>query len=388
MQSLHGRVTISGNQERFVARITRNPNRPAPFRSVEGLLLTNGLNAEPGFRVYFALGTTQDPIAKFDYGSVITLPDSLAYLTDGDIVSVRPASSEIRVLYRRNSRFNSLLVTGACNNMCVMCSQPPVGAQNSDLLHEILDAIPLMDISTPELVITGGEPTLLKDELFELIRSCGSFLPHTSLLLLTNGRFFAYLTYTQELASLRNTNLTVAIPLYSDIAHEHEYIVQAKGSFDQTILGLMNLGRCSQRIELRVVIHRLNFHRLPSLADFITRNLPFVAHVALMGMEPVGFAKANLENLWIDPVDYSSQLTEAVRTLQRHHISTSLYNHQLCTIDRSLWPVARQSISDWKNLFVEVCDECDVRHQCGGFFASSATRHSRAINKIQLVLDT
>jgi hypothetical protein len=66
--------------------------------------------------------------------------------------------------------------------------------------------------------------------------------PQTSLLLLSNGRLFAYLTYTQELASLKHPNLPVAIPLYSDIAHEHEFLVQAKGSFDQTIFGADELG--------------------------------------------------------------------------------------------------------------------------------------------------
>src|SRR5450755_4479247 len=119
MQSLHGRVAVSRARERFVARITRNSNRPVPFRSVEGLLLTNGVNPEPGFRAYFALSTTEQASTQQNFGSVIILPYSLAYVTDGDIVSVRPASSEIRVLYRRNSRFNSLLVTGACNNLCV-----------------------------------------------------------------------------------------------------------------------------------------------------------------------------------------------------------------------------------------------------------------------------
>jgi hypothetical protein len=100
-------------------------------------------------------------------------------------------------------------------------------------------------------------------------------------------------------------------------------------------------------------------------------------------MEPVDFAKANVEDLWIDPVDYSSQLSAAAHLLQRNHICTSIYNHQLCTIDKSIWPMARQSISDWKNLFVEECNGCDVRHQCGGFFASSATNHSRAIKRTE-----
>lgn len=382
MQSLHGRTSISGTEERFIARITRNPYRPAPFRPIEALLVLDESNYEPGFRAYFTITSGNGVGGSSEQPGVIPLPESLRYLTDGDIVSVRPTTGEIRVLYRKNSRFNSLLVTDSCNNKCVMCSQPPIDGQDHVLLNETLEAIPLMDVNTPELVITGGEPTLLKDRLFELICSCNSFLPRTSLLLLSNGRFFAYLRFCQELARLKHPDLTVAVPLYSDVAHEHDYIVQARGAFDQTLTGLMNLARCSQRIELRIVVHKHNFQRLPSLAEFITRNLPFVSHVALMGMEPVGYAKANLESLWVDPVDYGLQLTRAVRTLQRHRICASIYNHQLCTLDKSLWAVARQSISDWKNLFLDECTGCDIRSQCGGFFASSAQWHSRAIAKV------
>jgi His-Xaa-Ser system radical SAM maturase HxsC len=144
----------------------------------------------------------------------------------------------------------------------------------------------------------------------------------------------------------------------------------------------MNLGRCGQRIELRVVIHRLNYERLPDLAEFITRNFPFVAHVALMGMEPTGYAKANLDQLWVDPSVYGSLLHEAVRQLDRHHLCVSIYNHQLCTLQPELWRYARQSISDWKDVFLDECGKCSVRGQCCGFFASAVDHHSSAVRAI------
>jgi hypothetical protein len=41
---------------------------------------------------------------------------------------------------------------------------------------------------------------------------------------------------------------------------------------------------------------------------WIARNLPFVDHVALMGLENTGFAIANEALLWIDPMDYCDDL--------------------------------------------------------------------------------
>jgi MoaA/NifB/PqqE/SkfB family radical SAM enzyme len=83
----------------------------------------------------------------------------------------------------------------------------------------------------------------------------------------------------------------------------HDFVVQATGAFDQTLRGIMNLAINRVPVEIRVVVHKLTYERLPDLAGFIARNLPFVSHVALMGLEPTGFTKSNMEALWIDPVD-------------------------------------------------------------------------------------
>ena|ERR1700686_547244 len=96
----------------------------------------------------------------------------------------------------------------------------------------------------------------------------------------------------------------IGIPLYSDIASKHDFVVQAKGAFDETVRGIMNLARVGQRIEIRFVIHQQTFSRLAHTPRFIARNLPFVDQVALMGLEITGFTKANLGALWIDPIEY------------------------------------------------------------------------------------
>ena len=95
----------------------------------------------------------------------------------------------------------------------------------------------------------------------------------------------------------------------------HDYVVQAAGAFDETVRGILNLGQLRQRIEIRVVVHKQTAPYLAEIAEFIARNLTFVDQVALMGLEMIGFARANIENLWIDPVDYQQQLIEAVRDL-------------------------------------------------------------------------
>jgi hypothetical protein len=125
--------------------------------------------------------------------------------------------------------------------------------------------------------------------------------------------------------------------------------------------------------------------RLPQLAAFIYRRLPFVSHVALMGLEPMGFAKANRERLWIDPPDYQGELESAVFHLAQRGLRTSIYNLLLRVLDRALWPFARQSISDWKNAYAPECEGCAVRDHCAGFFASAGPAwRSRAVWSFEL----
>lgn len=123
--------------------------------------------------------------------------------------------------------------------------------------------------------------------------------------------------------------------------------------------------------------------RLPQLAEFICRNLPFAAHVALMGMEMYGYVHLNLNALWIDPFDYRSELEEATLCLALHGMNASIYNHQLCAIPKCIRPFARKPISDWKDIYLEECTRCGARPCCGGFFQSATERHSAQIAPVR-----
>jgi His-Xaa-Ser system radical SAM maturase HxsC len=385
MLKLFARTLQRRDADPFVVRITSDYGHMEALRDREGLLLRPDASIFPGgFRIYLAFeGTTFAEHPAED--RLWLLPNELSYLSDGDIVRVNPRRGEFWVMYRRTSNFNSLLLTEQCNSDCVMCSQPPKVADDSHLLQAYLDAIPLMDSVTPELGITGGEPTLLGPRLLALIAACRDALPNTSLHMLSNGRMFSYLSLCRELAALEHPDLMIGIPLYSDIASQHDFVVQADGAFDQTVRGIMNLKRYGLRIEIRVVLHRESVDRLPQLGRFIGRNLPFVDHVALMGLEMMGYVRMNLDALWIDPSAYQDRLVEAVRELIWHKMNVSIYNHQLCVLDRDLWPLARKSISDWKNEYLNCCGECAVRDECGGFFSSSDLRRSTHIKPISAI---
>jgi His-Xaa-Ser system radical SAM maturase HxsC len=312
------------------------------------------------------------------------LGDEFSYLADGDVIRIEPERNAIHAIYRRNSRSNSLLVTERCNNYCVMCSQPPKPHDDSWIVDDLMQAIPLMSPETTEIGITGGEPSLLGARLVELVGQLARYLPATAIHILSNGRGFATGELAKALAQLHHPDLMLGIPLYADVSEIHDYVVQARGAFDETIRGILNLKRYGVRVELRLVIHADTYDGLPAFARFVARNLLFVDHVALMGLELMGFARTNLDALWVDPLDYQHQLREAVVTLDWAGLRVSIYNTPLCVLPPDLHRFARASISDWKNTYMEECEGCGLRAQCGGFFASSSLRRSRGIARVTL----
>ena len=302
----------------------------------------------------------------------------LDYLSDGDVVHVG-RDGFVRTLYRKDSRHNFILFTDQCNSYCLMCSQPPKPIDDFGRLWEHYRLIELVDPETLEIGITGGEPTLFGDEFIRFIRYCEEKLPHTALHVLTNGRMFFYRRFAEQLGEVNHHDIMLGIPLYSDVDSEHDFVVQAAGAFEETVLGLHNLARYNVAVEIRVVVHKQTYARLPQLATFISRNFPFAAHVALMGLELTGFTNQNLDQLWLDPYDYHGQLRTATETLAYAGLNVSIYNQQLCVLDRTLWPYSRKAISDWKNTYPNECRKCGVLEQCGGFFQTGLVKRSAFI---------
>ncbi len=301
----------------------------------------------------------------------------------GDVIVLEPGTGFVRSLFRKADKHHSIFVTEQCNSNCLMCSQPPKDRDDAErLTRRNLQLIQHMDPPPTYVTITGGEPTLLGEKLFVLLEALKKRLPETEVHMLTNGRTFAQSRLTAELAAIAHSKFSVGIPLYSDVPGEHDYIVQSAGAFDETVTGFHQLARYGIRSEVRVVLHKLTIPRLHKLMEYIYRNLTFVEHIALMGLEQIGYTPRNLDELWIDPYDYQRDLEEAVEYLRQRNMPVSIYNHQLCLLPRALWKFARKSISDWKNIYDSECDKCTVAQDCGGFFKWATKRQSDHIRAL------
>lgn len=271
-----------------------------------------------------------------------------------------------------DSNSNVLFVTDQCNNHCVMCCQPPKMKDDIDYyFKKNVALIKTAPKETKNVCITGGEPTLAGDKLFDLIQIIREELPVTDIQILSNGRAFTDRSFTHRLKEIGGEQIFVGVPLHSDYAGDHDRIAGIKGAFTETMLGVYNLADEGIPIELRIVINKMNYQRLPLMAEFIFKNLYFVGWTAWMAMEDTGYATKNAQHIWIEPIDYIPLLCRAVKFLFEWDMPTSIFNIPLCLLPDDYHQFAAQSISDWKTNYLDNCDTCALKENCCGLFATS-----------------
>jgi len=169
-----------------------------------------------------------------------------------------PVLSEIALTYR-------------CNNACRFCyAYSPYrdsGEMTTEEVKRVIDII-VDDAKVPSLSFTGGEPTL-REDLFELIaygREKGLRVN-----LITNGRRCGNKDFVQKLvdAGLNSAQVSIEGP----DSETHDYIVGAKGAFDQMVQGVKNLRETDIYTHCNTTICKPNVDRLEDLVDFLADEL-------------------------------------------------------------------------------------------------------------------
>ena len=286
---------------------------------------------------------------------------------DGDVVLCFPKQGRIERLFRANSRYNTLTLTERCDQLCVMCSQPPRNTNDAWRFPIYEKAISLVSEGAT-ICLSGGEPTLYKDELFSMLENLSVIRPDLNFQILSNGQHVT----ESDIPRLKNlhkqSRILWGIPLYADISTLHEEMVDKDGSFDVLMKNFFVLGSSGATIEIRTVVTALNVLELPSLASFISQHLGFAAYWAIMAMEPIGFARANLKNLFYDHSIAPQPIHKAIDIAIARGLDVKLFNFPLCSIGDRYRRYCEQSISDWKKKYLPDCDECNKIDHCSGFF--------------------
>lgn len=319
----------------------------------------------------------KDDAIRFFPGDVVLSTDvakisALSLCKNYDVFEFQP-NDILSQLYDNSSTDNSFFITPKCNSNCIMCPSPDVSRKqpncaDSNKLIEIAKHIPS---SARHLTITGGEPFMIGPQIFDFIEFLQRKFYCTDCLILTNGRVFAVERYAELLQQSMPRNTIVAIPVHGSTPEKHDQITRAEGSFVQSVLGIKRLLKLGIRIELRIVVTKLNADDVINIASLIIDEMPKIEHVCVMAAEMTGNARQNIEQVWLPYKEAFKRIKPAIRLLIRNGITVRLYNFPLCAVGKEYITLCNKSISPEKVRFDECCKACILRSACGGIFAGT-----------------
>ena len=150
-----------------------------------------------------------------------------------------------------------------CNNRCVFCAQDGLSAEGfskdeKDLVAKAKAACQ----KDSKIAFVGGEPTLHEGLLAAISAAKESGAAY--ILIQTNGRRLAYLSFAQNLKNAGADALDIS--LQGSTGPMHDYHTQTPGSWAQTILGIKRARETGFRIGISTVITRSNFRHLSEIA--------------------------------------------------------------------------------------------------------------------------
>jgi His-Xaa-Ser system radical SAM maturase HxsC len=299
---------------------------------------------------------------------LIALDGAPAGDLDGDVVLVQPrgdGAARVERLLRAGSPHNTLLVTERCDQLCVMCSQPPKKT-HVDRFGAFEAACLLAEPDTL-IGVTGGEPTLYKEDLFGMIERVLDARPDLAFHVLSNAQHFE----TADVARLRGPlyrRVTWGIPLYAPQCGLHDEIVGKAGAFARLEESLAHLIMAGARVELRTVLLSTNLDALADLALHIAARLRFVEAWSIMQLENTGFARNRWHSLYVDHRKNFGPVGSALELAALHGVPAQLFNFPRCSVPEPFRDYAVASISDWKRKYMPACAGCRARETCCGFF--------------------
>ncbi len=181
-------------------------------------------------------------------------------VTDLGFARVDPLSVRTSAPFRMD-----LALTYRCNNRCVHCysgSPEPKPEMSTEEWKEVLRR--LENLGVPNVVFTGGEPTL-RDDLVELVAEAQRLGLVAGLV--TNGRRLADRSFAEAL--VRAGLDYVQVTLESHRPEVHERITRAPGSWSETVEGIRNMADLGIYVDVNATLSRLNVGDVVGLVELV-----------------------------------------------------------------------------------------------------------------------
>jgi MoaA/NifB/PqqE/SkfB family radical SAM enzyme len=271
-------------------------------------------------------------------------------------------------------------VWNKCDNLCVMCANSKGFARNTSRDYSLgRQALRLErhlrgraayrknSRTAGAWNLTGGEPTLNPDFL-KTIAYFRRRLPGELLVLLSNGRRFADKAFAAAFAAAARPPFRLAVSLHGGSAAAHDQVTGVKGSFAQTAAGLGNIFALKDgpAVELRVILHKLNYRKLAATLRFIKKKFRGGNfRLVVMHYESEGRGAVNAARLGVSLAGTARQVNACSRLLASFK-EPALYHFPLCLLKPSLRRLAAVSLPPEDRVYPAACRVCGLKQGCVG----------------------
>ena len=165
-------------------------------------------------------------------------------------------------------------VTRSCNLNCVHCRAaancgPYPGELSTEKCFQLIDEIAI--ISSPVIILTGGEP-LLRPDIFEIATHGTN--KGLRMVMATNGTLVDSATVKKMIQSGIKR---VSISIDGKDAPSHDNFRQEKGAFDKTMLGIATMKEAGMEFQINTTITTVNLSQIKDILK-LAKKLSAAAH--------------------------------------------------------------------------------------------------------------
>lgn len=267
-----------------------------------------------------------------------------------------------------------------CNSNCISCIMT---LRESD--SEIVDAYKKKRFKTLDQIkseidtivsfsdhidFNGGEPTLNRD-LLEILKYADSRKENLEIGLLTNSRMFSNMNYAQRFREIRSGRFKIVTSLYGHTPELHDSITRTPGSFIQQLHGLRNLIEIGVKIDLRIVLNKLNIGYIDKIAEFINNTfLPgYFLRITVINMKIYGIALRNKDIVAYRITDAVPLLEKCAGILVKNGYPLWFFHFPYCCIPKNLWRFSAGLTAEKSQVkFLPQCEMCLLKDKCTGIW--------------------
>jgi sulfatase maturation enzyme AslB (radical SAM superfamily) len=215
-------------------------------------------------------------------------------------------------------------------------------------------------IRSVSLHLNGGEPTL-RDDIIKILRHAQA-RGFGEISLLTNAESFAYRGLAVQAS--RISNLKIITTIYGT-GEAHDEISRTPGAYSRKMAGILNLQSLNVPIELRILVHKMNYRRLGDVPKALEKMGAF-QRVVMLNPKLTERAYENRK----DVAERLSIMTPHIEPVAQQ-LHAELYHFPYCMLSRELWPrSAGLTSAEPEVAFPQNCRGCSKRSGCSCIWQS------------------